>query len=175
MRKIEDLTKEELLDYIKVLGVNWLAHDGCWFLSAEEKFDMKTAKQINDASWYKFTRVEAKRIMKFLGIEPGGGVPALAQALAFRLYAHVNEQEILEMDDRKLVFRMNVCRVQAARTRKGLEPYPCKSAGIVEYTGFAETIDPRFRTRCRYCPPDEIPSDGHCAWEFTLEEVDEEK
>ena len=52
---------------------------------------------------------------------------------------------------------MNDCRVQAARKRKGLADYPCKSGGLVEYRSFAETIDPRIRTSCIACPPDDHP------------------
>jgi len=67
-----------------------------------------------------------------------------------------------------LVFEMNNCRVQAARKHRGLADYPCKSGGLVEYRGFAETIDPRIRTSCIACPPDDHPDAWFCAWRFTL-------
>lgn len=71
-------------------------------------------------------------------------------------------------DDGALVFEMNVCRVQAARQKKGLADYPCKSAGLVEYSYFATGIDPRIRTECIGCPPDPHPEDWFCAWRFTM-------
>ena len=46
---------------------------------------------------------------------------------------------------------------------------PCKSAGVVEYPTFATAIDPRIRTECIGCPPDEHPAEWYCAWKFTLE------
>ncbi|MGD8244724.1 MAG: DUF6125 family protein, partial [Anaerolineae bacterium] len=85
-----------------------------------------------------------------------------------RLYARLNEQEIVELDERTFVFRMNECRVQAARQRKGLPDFPCKPVGLVEYRNFAHAIDTRFQTRCIACPPDPHPEDYFCAWEFTL-------
>jgi len=177
MKTIQDLTREELLEYVKVLAANWLAHDGCWFLAAEQRYGMKLAKELNDAAWEQFTRVEAARVMKFLGLPEGGGLDALDQALRFRLYANLNVQRIERVDERTLRFTMVDCRVQSARQRKALAPYPCKSAGIVEYTGFAQAIDPRLKTRCVFCPPDGLPADGHCCWEFTLadEPVDRTK
>ncbi len=54
---------------------------------------------------------------------------------------------------------------------KGLADYPCKSAGVIEYTGFAKAIDPRIWTRCIGCPPDAHPDEWRCAWEFTIEEA----
>jgi hypothetical protein len=58
--------------------------------------------------------------------------------------------------------------VQDARRRKGLEDYPCKSAGVVEYSSFAQAIDPRIRTECMACPPDDIPDGLFCAWKFSI-------
>ncbi len=168
MRDIDDLSREELRELLKVYALNWLAHDGCWFLAAEGERDWAAANSLNVEAWRNFTRIEAKRILKFLGRAPGGGTKALAEALGFRLYANVNEQEIVHLDERRLVFRMKDCRVQAARHRKGLPLHRCKAAGLVEYAGFAETIDPRLRTRCVHCPPDPVPEGSYCEWEFTL-------
>ena len=99
---------------------------------------------------------------------PGGGIPALAKALGKRLYALINRQEIVEQTDTRLVFRMNDCRVQSTRHRKGLPDFPCKPVGIIEYREFAKTIDPRIETRCLSCPPDPHPEGWFCAWEFLL-------
>ncbi len=99
---------------------------------------------------------------------PGGGIPALLEALAHRLYARLNTQEATEVSDARAVFVMRDCRVQSARKRKGLPDFPCKSVGVVEYAEFARAIDPRIETRCIACPPDDHPEDRWCAWEFTL-------
>lgn len=92
----------------------------------------------------------------------------LKQALNFRLYATINTQSITEEKPDSFIFRMNECRVQSARKRKGLDDYPCKSGGLVEYTTFASGIDPRIRTECIGCPPDAHPQEWYCAWRFFL-------
>ncbi len=163
------LSKEELIAWLENAAKNWLAHDGLWFLAVEEAFGMEKAIELDAKAWERFTVIEARRIMKLRGIEPGGGIPALKEALQYRLYALLNEQEILDVDDHTIVFRMNTCRVQAARQRDGRPDFPCKPVGLVEYANFARTIDPRFRTRCIACPPDPHPDEYWCAWEFTLE------
>jgi hypothetical protein len=163
-------SKEELIDLLEMAAKNWLAHDGLWFLAAEGAFDMETAIELDRQAWERFTVIEARRIMRFLEIDPGGGIPALKKALRYRLYAHINEQEIIDLDERTFVFRMNECRVQVARQRKGLPDFPCKPVGLVEYGKFASTIDLRFQTRCITCPPDPHPEGYFCAWEFTLTE-----
>lgn len=165
---LQDLSKEELIAIIVDDAKNWLAHDGLWFQAVDQKYGMETAIEIDRAAWENFTVVEAKRIMARLGLEPGGGIPALVECLKHRLYARLNLQESIEVSDTRAVFRMVDCRVQSARKRKGLPDFPCKSVGVVEYSGFARTIDPRIDTRCIACPPDVHPDDFWCAWEFVL-------
>jgi len=164
------LSKEELIDLLEDAAKNWLAHDGLWFLAVEGKFGMETAIELDRWAWERFSPIEAQRIMKRRGLAPGGGLEALEEALQFRLYARINEQEIIRVDERTLIFRMKECRVQQARKRKGLPDFPCKPVGIVEYTAFARTIDPRIKTRCIACPPDSHPPEYWCAWEFTISE-----
>lgn len=162
------MDKERLIDMLEDAAKNWLAHDGLWFQAVERSYGIEAAMELDAEAWERFTVIEARRIMQRHGIQPGGGLPALADALGLRLYAHINEQTIIRVDDRTLRFEMNDCRVQSARRRKGLPDFPCKPVGLVEYAGFASEIDARIRTRSLTCPPDPHPDDHWCAWEFTL-------
>lgn len=164
------LSREDLLDLLKNLGVNWLANDGIWFQAVEHKFGMNDAKRCNDTCWTRYSPYEAERIKELLELPDNGGIPALKQALAFRMYALINKQSIEDVDENCIIFRMNECRVQVARQRRGLEDYPCKSAGLVEYPYFARTIDSRIETECIGCPPDKHPEGWFCAWKFTVVE-----
>lgn len=168
IKEISDFSKDELIELLRDAAVNWLAYDGLWFRAVEDRFGLEAAMELDGKAWEKFTVLEAKRIMKRLGLAEGGGIPALAQALKLRLYAHINIQETSEVTADRLVFRMRSCRVQEARERQGLTAFPCKPIGIVEYRGFARTIDPRIETRCLTCPPDPKSKDTQCAWEFSL-------
>ena len=166
---LKKLSKEELINIIIDDAKNWLAHDGLWFQAVEARYGMDVAIAADRDAWKKFTVIEARRIMARLGLEPGGGIPALVECLKQRFYARLNQQEFLEMSEQRVVFRMVDCRVQSARKRHGLPDFPCKSVGIVEYGEFARAIDPRIRTNCLACPPDDHPDNYWCAWEFVLE------
>jgi hypothetical protein len=168
MIDLSGLTREELIAMLQDAAKLWLAHDGLWFQAVERAGGLDSAIARDAEAWAGFTVLEAKRIMERVGLEPGGGLDALARALDHRLYALLNRQETERVAPDRLVFRMNECRVQAARKRKGLPDFPCKPVGLVEYAGFARTIDPRIETRCLRCPPDEHPEDHFCAWEFTV-------
>lgn len=160
----------ELRAFLQIAAKLWLAHDGLWFQSVERRHGMEAAMDSDRDAWYSFSPTEARRIMGQLGIAPGNGLEALERALAYRLYSHLNKQETEWPAPGRLVFRMKSCRVQDARRRKGLPDFPCKSVGTVEYARFAETIDPKIRSRCISCPPDPRRDTHVCAWEFTLKE-----
>lgn len=166
----KDLSKEQALALLEDFAKRWLAHDGLWFLAVEKRYGLEKAIELDEEAWATFTVLEAKRVKEFLGLPDNGGLEALKTALKFRLYGFLNEQEIIEEGANRIVYRMKTCRVQDARKRKGLPDFPCKSVGITEYSGFARTIDPRIKTRCIACPPDDHPAEFYCAWEFTLEE-----
>ena len=162
------MPREKLLLLLGDLGRNWLAGDGVWFQAVEASYGIWDAKRCNDSCWARFSPFEAWSIRRFLGLPEHPGLPGLKKALGFRLYAGINVQSIVEEGPASLLFRMDNCRVQAARKKKGLDDYPCKSGGLVEYRTFAEQIDPRLRTACIACPPDAHPDEWFCAWRFTL-------
>lgn len=165
-----DLPTEKLLELKEKVAVNWLANDGIWFQSVEFTRGMNDAKRCNDSCWGQFSPFEAWSIKRFLGLPENSGLEGLKKALNFRLYATVNKQLIIDEKPNSFIFQMNDCRVQSARKRKGLDDYPCKSGGLVEYTSFAEAIDPIIKTECIGCPPDPHPDDWYCAWRFYTEE-----
>ncbi|OEF99713.1 hypothetical protein BHF71_07755 [Vulcanibacillus modesticaldus] len=171
--EISDLSREELLKLVEDFGKRWLAHDGLWFQAIERSHGMDEAIEKDIEAWERFTEIEAKRIKKFLRLPESGGLEALEKALNFRLYAVINKQEMIREDKNTLVFRMNECRVQEARKRKKMPLFPCKPVGIVEYSGFAKTIDSRIQTEVISCPPDETDENYYCAWKFTLDEQNE--
>jgi len=163
-----NMSKESLHELLNTVAVNWLANDGLWFQAVEFTQGMVDAKRCNDSCWAHFSPFEAWAIKNFLGLPENPGLEGLKKALNFRLYATINVQSVVDEGPDCFVFQMNECRVQSARKRKGLDDYPCKSAGLVEYPYFATAIDKRIKTECVGCPPDKHPDDWYCAWRFRI-------
>jgi hypothetical protein len=168
-KTIEQLEKADLLRLIDIYSKNWLAMDGVWFQSVEHKFGMEEAIEHDENAWRRFTVIEANRIKQFLNLPEKAGIEGLKKALAFRMYANINEDEII-VKDNVLIYRTLDCRVQNARKRKGMAFHPCKSVGIIEYTDFAKTIDDRFTCEAISCYPDITEETCNCSWKFTLTE-----
>ena len=163
-----NLPEEKLKELIEGLGLNWLAGDGVWFQTVESKNGMLDAKRCNDSCWAWFSPFEAWSIKRLLNLPENSGLEGLEKALQMRMYAKINVQSIIHENPDSIVFQMNDCRVQSARKSKGMDDYPCKSAGLVEYTNFASAIDPRIKTECIGCPPDKHPGEWFCAWRFSI-------
>ncbi len=160
-------SKDELIELIEIYSKNWLAMDGVWFQSIERKLGMDEAMFHDAEAWKRFTVIEAKRIKEFLKLPDNSGIDGLAKALRLRFYANINEDKI-EIDGNSLTYTSVNCRVQRARERKGMPFHPCKSVGIIEYSGFAETIDSRFVCECISCYPDITDNSCCCKWNFVL-------
>ena len=165
-----NLPDETMDKLINTMGINWLVNDGVWFQSVEFAHGMNDAKRCNDSCWAHYSPFEAWSIKKFLNLPERPGLDGLKKALNFRMYGSINVQSINDEKPDSFVFQMNQCRVQAARKRKGLDDYPCKTVGLVEYPYFASAIDDRIITECVGCPPDAHPEGWFCAWKFILKE-----
>lgn len=168
VRLLYDMSKDQLVQAVLEGAKNWFDHDGLWFQAVESAHGRPSALEAYRAAWERFTVAEAKQIMERLGLKPGGGIPALVSCLKQRLCARLNLQQVVELSDTTVVLRVVECRVQSARQREGAPDLPCRSLGMMEFAGFARTIDPCISTRCIGCPPDPHPQYYCCAWEFTL-------
>ncbi len=169
MNDLKDLSRATLEGMVVDFAKNWLAHDGLWFQAVERHYDLDRAIELDTEAWERFTVIEARRIMALHDIPDHGGLEALKRALGFRLYAILNKQEIRSESESSFEFYMIDCRVQSTRKRKKMDLFPCKSVGLVEYAGFARTIDERIKTECIGCPPD--ANAGHeyyCGWRFSI-------
>ncbi len=168
-KELENLSRDDLINLIEIYAKHWLAMDGVWFQSVEEKYGMDEAMAHDESIWKKFTVIEASRIKQFLNLPEQAGVDGLVKALKYRLYANINSDEI-NVNGNTVIFRTLDCRVQNARAKKGMQFHPCKSVGMIEYGGFARTIDSRFETECLSCYPELMDNSCNCAWKFTLKE-----
>ncbi|MFZ5981670.1 MAG: DUF6125 family protein [Candidatus Zixiibacteriota bacterium] len=166
---LEHLRRETLEKMLVDFSKNWLAHDGLWFQAVERQYGIEKAIELDTEAWEQFTVIEAKRIMALHGIEENSGLEGLKKALGYRLYAVLNEQRVENETENSFEFYMIDCRVQSARRRKNMTLFPCKSVGIVEYSGFAKTVDPRIKTECIGCPPDKHAGERYyCGWRFSI-------
>lgn len=166
---LAQLSREQLIEYARMCSKNFFAIDGTWFQSIESECGMDVAMHHDERAWRRYTGSEARRLKAFLGLGEHPGLQGLEKALPLKLTSPCNRTSLhYEGDD--LVFRVEECRVQTARARKGMPYHPCKSVGLEEYGGFAREIDDRIACSCVSCYPDETDSTCSCAWRFSIKQ-----
>lgn len=47
IKEIEDFSKEELRELVRLAALNWLAHDGLWFRAVEDKYGLDAATEVD--------------------------------------------------------------------------------------------------------------------------------
>lgn len=169
MLDLNELTKEQLVELVKIQAKNTIACDGCWFQALERERGMDEAIHFDEETWKRFPRSEARRAKKFLGLDEHSGLDGLERALPLRAASISNEYEITREAD-ALVFRITNCRVQEARASKGMPYHPCKSVGAFEHEAFASAIDERISVECLSCFPEVTDDTCNCSWRFEIRE-----
>ena len=82
---LEELTKEQLEELVRIYARNLLALDGVWFQSVERGRGMDEAMRRDREAWERFTVSEARRIKRFLGLSERPGLDGLEQALRYKV------------------------------------------------------------------------------------------
>lgn len=165
---LEDLSHDKLLALVRMYAKNAIALDGVWFQAVEHAEGMVAAMRFDIEAWDRFGRTEGRRIKKLLALGEHPGLEGLAAALPFRFQSTANEYSVTREAD-AVIYRIEACRVQKARERKGLGFHPCKEVGVVEHPSFARAIDDRVVCTCESCYPDVADETCSCAWRFTLD------
>lgn len=166
--KLENLSKEQLADLVRIYARNIYALDGVWFQSIEQKEGMDEAIFHDKNAWRRFTETEARRLKNFLNLPEQAGLDGLENALNLRFSALANPKVELIRKDNTLIYKVVDCRVQTARKNKGMPYHPCKPVGIIEHAYFARIIDNRIECETISCYPDVTDENCACVWRFIL-------
>ena len=167
---LSSLSREELVELVRVYAKNVVAIDGVWFQAVESDRGMDEAMRFNNAAWQRFPVSDARRLKAFLGLGDHPGLEGLARALPLKFNSVANRADLRWEVDGSLVYRVLDCRVQTARTRKGMPLHPCKITGTYEFESFSRAIDDRIRCECASCFPDVTDEGCSCSWRFSIEE-----
>lgn len=165
---IENMEREELLQYVQSLLWQFRLCDAFWFLKTEEAFGQKAAETLNELVWAKVGELAGRDLAKRFGPfeQDLGGFWK-----AYRLFpwSLMVDYEIVSSEPEEMVVAVPCCPAQEGRARHGLGEYVCKHMHLAEFEGFARAVAPNVRVECLFAPPDEHPKNCHCKWRFTME------
>ena len=169
MFDLSQLSKEELIEMIRMFGDNALTIDGLWFTGVEDKFSLDTAVEIDTLTWEKYGAIEARRIKERMNIKEEG-LDGLTRALNFQIWLLAKGFDYkIERDGDILVITVTDCRPQKVRIKNGRGEFPCKPVGVALFREFAKVFGENIKMSCLVCPPDKHPEDVWCSWAFTTD------
>ena len=166
---LEELTKEQLEELVRIYARNLLALDGVWFQSVERGRGMDEAMAHDCAVWRRFTETEARRIKTFLGLpeRPGTRRAGTSPRVSFRRAGQPPDG--VPPSGRCAGVPRGGLPGAVGSHPQGLPLHPCKPVGENEYAYFARVIDDRIGCEAVSCFPDMTEPDCACAWRFRLE------
>ena len=164
-RRLEELSKQKMLDLFFFQIRNIWRVDGLYFLGIEERYGTEAATQIDARCWETMGRIEARQLKDILKVEEINP-KSLIHLLRHTGWALDILEKATEVYEQKAVFRVTKCGTQQTRMKKGLEVFPCKTVRFGYLESFTQELNPKIKTICRVCPPDERPQNLWCEWEL---------
>ncbi|MBI4774770.1 MAG: hypothetical protein HY788_11430 [Deltaproteobacteria bacterium] len=162
---LRTLSKEQLIDAIKMYSRNWMTLDGLWFSGVEDKYGLDAAMDLDVRMWRIGSKIEAKRIKESFGL--GGGIENVLRAIDLMSWAPSFDYEY-QRTDNGVVWTCRQCPPQEQRARLGKAEFPCRPTFEACFANVIQVVDPGVRVECRFCPPDPHPEDAWCEWVFWM-------
>lgn len=162
-----DLSKETLVELIRMYSRNILTIDELWFINVGEKFGLDAAVGISTTAWGRYGVTEARRIKRVLNINEEG-IQAIAKAINFLVWVQEIDYKFPEVTEKDLVFNITNSTKRKERTRDKRGEFAYKSV-VAMLENFTETIDPRLKINCLVCPPGGHTENVSYSWKFQLE------
>ena len=169
LNELEKLSKDTLIDLIKMYSRNWMTLDGLWFSGVEERYGLEAALDLDTRMWKIGSMTEAKRIKKLLRL--GGGLENVLRAINFMSWAASFGYEYNLSADRA-IWTCRRCLPQEQRIKAGKGEFACRPTFDACFKNVAKIIEPTVKVKCIFCPPGPHPDDAWCQWEFSLSKED---
>lgn len=109
---MDDLSREQLIELLRITAKDLIALDRTWFQSIEGDEGMDVAMRHDHAAWEGFVPSEARRLKGLLGLDGHCGLEGLPRALPYRCTSLANAWEMEWGDDGALIFRITECRLK---------------------------------------------------------------
>ena len=169
--KLEDFSKETLVELLKVYSKLYLSVDGFWYLSVKEKVNNDTALDCDFRVWERQTKSELKRIGKTLNIK-GDDIEAFFKIFQMSPWTWNLEYEMEVKDPNYGKMTIHQCPTLEALEKEGegRDKTFCQTVETVMMDFYAKNFNPKISANYLKIPPRQSKNEVCCIWEFILED-----
>jgi hypothetical protein len=165
---LAEMPTERLLDLFFLQIRNIWRVDGLYFLGIEKRFGTDVTTEIDAEVWKIMATIEAKNLRQMFKIDENPDLATILHLLRKSSWALDQPFKTIDVGANLASLRINKCRTQEARLRKGLPEFPCKKVRFGYLRSFARALNPKAEVKCLVCPPDQHPEGLWCEWAFSL-------
>jgi len=169
--QLERLSKEELLELVRLYSKLFLAVDAFWYLAVREKVDEDTATACDIWVWEKYTPYEFKRLIPLRNVK-GSDLEAFATVLGFSPWFANLEYSLTREGENRLSFTVLECPTLQALKREGAgrENVICREVDPKLFQIMIQCFNPSGKARPIELPPETYGKSICCRWQFSIEE-----
>ena len=167
-REARELSDEMLFRYADFVASNWWNLQGNWMQLISTRHGTELATEYDTVVWDRNSKVQAWKLKKLFELD--GSLEHFVKAISLSTVFSNVEFEFEQPTKKKVGLLVTKCTMQLNRLKGNLPQLPCKVPGIAAVEGFATAYNPKIKTTCLLCPPDDHPPDEWCRWLFELED-----
>jgi hypothetical protein len=167
-KEVRNLSDEMLVRYADLLSYSWWNLQGNWMQLISTKHGTELAAEYDTAVWDKNSKVQAWKLKALFNFD--GSMEHFVRAISLSTVFSNTEFEFPERTQKRVRLLVTKCTMQLNRLKGNLPELPCKVPGIAAVAGFAAAYNPKVKTTCISCPPDEHSDNEWCHWLFELQD-----
>jgi hypothetical protein len=167
-REVKKLSGEMLVRYADFVAYSFWNLQGNWMQLVSTRHGSEVAAEYDMAVWDRNSKVQAWKLNALFDFD--GSIEHFVRAISLSTVFSNVEFEFEETTPKSVRLLVTECTMQLNRLKGNLPELPCKVAGIAAVAGFASAYNPKIKTTCISCPPDEHPPNEWCHWLFELED-----
>lgn len=167
--RLEELSREALIDLVKLYSKLYMALDGFWYLAVKERNSDDEALACDFWAWEKIARYEMKHLTAALKIQEKD-VAAFMKAFQLVPWIWNMEQKVEIRGNDYALLTVPRCLTLEALEKEG-EGREARICGLIEpkvFKDYASFFNPDIEVKCLKSPPRKSKDDVCCQWEFRL-------
>lgn len=168
--KLEGLTRQELVDLVKLSSRMILALDGFWYLSVKDLGGNDRALEVDNRVWEKVMKFYVDELARLLGVE-GRDVADYMKVMQPRPEGLVLEETVELRSRNDAVRSVTYCPTIVAMEKEGQgrDAIHCMAACARMREKHTSLFNPAIRVTCLKKPPRQGKDDIFCQFQYRIE------
>lgn len=169
--KLQDFSPDALAELIRLYSQLYIALDGFWYLTLQERTSNEEALACDLQVWEKLCNYEMAKITDHLNIQ-GNDVIALVKAMQVAPWFHKIKCEVDVKNNNNATLTVTHCPTLEALEKEGggRESEICRLVEPRVFKGYASFFNPGIEPKPLKLPPRKNKDGICCQWELRLEE-----